>query len=192
MATHGSARLTRHPDEGRLVEAAVRGDAAALATLLDRHEEQARAMAADLLGARTDLDDLLQEARLRAVRSIGAFEARSAFATWFSRIALNLAISELRRRRVAAAAPLDEADGASAPAADPSLHAERRELRERLADAVERLPAGLRIVFDLVHHDGETPLAIAGRLRLPAATVRTRLFHARRRLREALDDLVSE
>ena len=192
MAPIGSARLTRDPDEARLVEAAVRGDAAALGTLLDRHEEQARAMALDLLGARTDVEDLLQDARLRAVRAIGTFERRSAFATWFCRIAMNLALSELRRRRTAAAAPLDAAGDAADRGPDPSLVAERRELRERLADALERLPAGLRQVFDLVHGGDSTPTAVAERLGLPAATVRTRLFHARRRLREALDDLVSE
>lgn len=192
VSTTGSGRVTRDAEEERLVEAAARGDAAALGTLLDRHERQARAMAADLLGPRTDLDDLLQEARLRAVRSIGTFQRRSAFATWYVRIAMNLALTELRRRRLVAAVPLEAAADAAAPAADPSRDAERRELRERLADAVERLPAGLRAVFDLVHRGGEAPSAVAARLGLPAATVRTRLFHARRRLREALDDLVSE
>jgi len=188
----GSGRLTRDPDEERLVEAAVAGDGAALGSLLDRHEAEARAVARDLLGARADLEDLLQEARLRAVRSIGSFRRQSAFATWFCRISINLAISELRRRRPAAAAPLDAAADLPGGGADPSLVAQRRELRERLADAVERLPAALRQVFDLVHRDGDTPLAISERLGLPAATVRTRLFHARRRLREALDDLVSD
>lgn len=192
MAPTGPARLTRDPDEDRLVEAAVAGDATALGVLLDRHETQARAMALDLLGTRTDVDDLLQEARLRAVRAIAGFERRSAFATWFCRIAMNLALSELRRRRTAAAAPLEAAGDAVDRGPGPSLAAERRELRERLADALERLPAGLRQVFDLVHRDGGTPTAVAERLGLPAATVRTRLFHARRRLREALDDLVSE
>jgi RNA polymerase sigma-70 factor, ECF subfamily len=192
VSTTGSGRVTRDADEEGLVAAAARGDAAALGALLDRHDRQARAMAADLLGPRTDLDDLLQEARLRAIRAIGSFEGRSAFGTWFSRIAMNLALSELRRRRLTAAAPIDDAADAAAPAMDPSRNVERRELRERLADAVERLPAGLRAVFDSVHRDGESPGAVAERLGLPAATVRTRLFHARRRLREALDDLVSE
>lgn len=188
-------RLTEDAEETRLVRAAARGDAAALGVLLDRHERAARAMAGDLLGPRTDLDDLMQDARLRAVRAIGSFEGRSAFGTWFCRIAMNLALSELRRRRAAASRPIDlepdAAASAAAPGADPSLDLERRELRERLADAAERLPAALRQVFDMVHRDGLAPAAVAERLGLPAPTVRTRLFHARRRLREALDDLVS-
>jgi RNA polymerase sigma-70 factor (ECF subfamily) len=69
--------------------------------------------------------------------------------------------------------------------------AERVELRERLAAAVDRLPPAMRQVFDLRHREGLEPTRIAASLGLPAATVRTRLFHARRRLKEALDDLVS-
>lgn len=176
-------------DEARLVAAAVRGDGAALAALIARHEGAARGMVLQMLGARAEVDDLLQEARLRAVRSVGSFEGRSAFGTWFCRIALNLAVSELRRRRRTESAPLEDV---AAPGDDPSRATERRELRERLAAAVDRLPAGLRQAFDLVHRDGLAPAAAAERLGLPAPTVRTRLFHARRRLREALDDLVSD
>lgn len=191
MLPPGTARLTADaPDEPRLVAAAVAGDRDALATLLDRHEGTARGMVLQMLGARADVDDLLQDARLRAVRSIGGFEGRSAFGTWFCRIAINLALSELRRRRRTDAAPLDDAPPPVSPD-DPTRDAERVELRERLAAAVDRLPAGLRQAFDLVHRDGLAPTAAAERLGLPAPTVRTRLFHARRRLREALDDLVS-
>lgn len=191
MLPPGTARLTADgSDEARLVADAVAGDRAALATLLDRHESAARGMILQMLGARADVDDLLQDARLRAIRSIGGFEGRSAFGTWFCRIAINLAVSELRRRRKADAAPLDVAPH-PVSGDDPTRDAERVELRERLAAAVDRLPAGLRQAFDLVHRDGLAPTAAAERLGLPAPTLRTRLFHARRRLREALDDLVS-
>jgi RNA polymerase sigma-70 factor (ECF subfamily) len=179
-------------EEERLVVAARGGDRAALAALLDKSEGAARGLVLQMLGARADVDDLLQEARLRAVRSIAGFELRSAFQTWFCRIALNLAVSELRRRRKAEAAPLAGAgESGEVSREDPSRDAERRELRERLAAAVDRLPAGLRQAFDLVHREGLAPAAAAERLGLPAPTLRTRLFHARRRLREALDDLVS-
>jgi RNA polymerase sigma-70 factor (ECF subfamily) len=175
-------------EEASLVARAAAGDRDALGALLDRHGPQVRAMIAQVVGARADLDDLLQEARLRAVRSIAAFEARSAFATWFSRIGINVALSELRRLRAAAARPLP----LPGEGEDASRGAERRELRERLAAAADRLPPALRQVFDLVHVEGVAPSEVAERLGIPAATARTRLFHARRRLREALDDLVSE
>jgi RNA polymerase sigma-70 factor (ECF subfamily) len=176
-----------HDDEAALVEAALTGDAGALSSLIDRHERQVRAMVAQIVGARADLDDLMQDARLRAVRGIATFERRASFATWFSRIGMNVAVSSLRRRRTEEAMPLDLI-GASP---DPQREAERRELRERLAAAVDRLPAAHRQVFDMTYREGLDSARIAERLGLPAATVRTRLFHARRRLREVLDDLVS-
>jgi len=176
-------------DEAPLVARAVAGDREALGTLLDRHAAQARGMMGQILGPRADLDDLLGEARLRAVRGIEGFESRSAFATWYSQIAVHVALSEIRRRRRAEARPLPLP---GSPGEDASRPAERRELRERLAAAVERLPPALRQVFDLVHREEIAPADVAERLAIPAATVRTRLFHARRRLREALDDLMSE
>jgi DNA-directed RNA polymerase specialized sigma24 family protein len=93
-------------DEAPLVARAVAGDREALGTLLDRHAAQARGMMGQILGPRAELDDLLGEARLRAVRGIAAFESRSAFATWFSQIAIHVALSEIRRRRRADARPL--------------------------------------------------------------------------------------
>lgn len=173
--------------DAALVERACAGDRDALGALLDLHAGQARAMMAPIVGVRADLDDLIGESRLRALRAIGGFERRSAFATWYCRIAVNVALSELRRLRAAEARPLP----LPGTAEDASRPAERRELRERLAAAADRLPQALRQAFDLVHRDGLAPTEAAARLGVPAATVRTRLFHARRRLREALDDLMS-
>lgn len=174
-------------DEPRLVDAALGGDRVALATLLDRHSGQVRAMIHDLVGARGPVDDLLQEARLRVVRGISSFERRARFATWFSRIGVNLAVSELRKRRTQEALPVALAGGD-----DPGRDAERVELRERMAAALDRLPPAQREAFDLAYRDGLDSTEIGARLGLPAATVRTRIFHARRRLREALDAYLSD
>ena len=170
--------------DAALVERARAGDAGAMAALLDRHEPLVRGMLGQVLGARADLTDLLQETRLRG---IAAFRGDAAFGTWVSRIAMNLAVSELRRRRETSALPLGAAGGE-----EPWVHAQRVELRERLAAAVDRLPPAMRQAFDLRYREELTSSEISARLDLPAATVRTRLFHARRRLREELDGLVSD
>ena len=175
-------------DHANDLDRAVAGDVDALAALLAQHAPQVRAMVFQIVGARTDLDDLMQEAHLRAMRGIATFERRASFATWFSKIGINLALSELRRRRKDEAMPLDVIGRSE----DPQRAAERTELRERLAAAVSRLPAAQRQVFDMTYREGLQSDAVAQRLSLPAGTVRTRLFHARRRLREALDDLVSD
>ncbi len=174
--------------EEQLLERARAGDADAFSELLERYQGQLKGVLRQMLGARADLDDLLQEARLKALRALPGFKGRARFGTWISRIAINLAISELRKLRVRQADPLP-----TEPVGDgeePWVHAQRTELRERLAAAVGRLPPALAEVFQLRYRDGLDGKTMAGRLGIPAATVRTRLFHARRRLREALDDLV--
>ncbi len=176
--------------EERLLERARAGDGDAFAELTTRHEPVVRGLLHRTLGARADVDDLLQETRLRALRALGGFRGGATFRTWISRIALNLAISEIRRRRVRETQPLDpDLTGAGE---EPWLQAGRIELRERLGAAVDRLPPALRQAFHMRYTEGFDATDIAARLRTPAATIRTRLFHARRRLRETLDDLVSE
>lgn len=183
--------MDRRPGEDEaLVAEAVAGDRAALGELLTRHEGRVRGLLVQMLGPRGRLDDLVQDVRLKAVRGFARFRGDAAFTTWLHRIAVNTAISELRRRRTEEALS-DEPSGREPP---PELAAERRELRERLADAVDRLPPLLAEAFELRYHGGHGGLdsaEIGRRLHVPAATVRTRLFHARRRLREALDDLLS-
>lgn len=183
----GSRVSAEEDDEAELLLRARAGDETAFATLTARHSDRLRGVAGNLLGARADLDDLFQEARLKALRALKGFRGDAKFGTWFGRIVTNLAISELRRRRTRATVELIETPAGE----EPWVHAERMELRERLAAAVDRLPPAMRQVFDLRHRDGLEPTRIAETLGLPAATVRTRLFHARRRLKEALDDLVS-
>ena len=177
--------------EASLLVRAQSGDADAFCELTERHAPRLRGVLHGLLGARADVDDLLQDACIRALKALPGFRGDAKFGTWYGRIATNLAISELRRRRQRATVPLSE--GAAEPAVDddPSRNTQRVELRERLAAAVDRLPPTMRQAFDLRHRRGLKPAQIALELDLPAATVRTRLFHARRRLREALHDLVS-
>ncbi len=177
----------RPGDEATLLARAAAGDGEALGALLTLHEPRVRGVLLQMLGPRGRLDDLVQDVRLSALRGFASFRGDAAFSTWLHRIAANAAVSELRRRRREEALP-EELPGRE-PA--PTLGAERRELRERLAAAVERLPPLLRETFDL-HYRGDVACdEIARRLDVPSSTVRTRLFHARRRLREALDDLVS-
>ncbi len=175
-------------DEAALLALARAGDRAALGTLFEREVPRVvRALLLRTLGPRVALDDLVQDVRVKAVRGIEGFRGDASFGTWLHRITMNVAISTLRRMRRTDALP----DEITSKGPGPALQAERTELRERLAAAVERLPPLMEEAFQLKYQEGFDAVTIAERLGVPAATVRTRLFHARRRLREALDDLVS-
>ncbi len=177
----------RPGEEEDLLTRAASGDAQALGRLLTASESRIRGVLVQMLGPRSGLDDLVQDVRLKAVRGFAAFRGDAAFTTWLHRIAVNTAISALRRRRTEECLPLDLPGREPAP----GLAAEHRELRERLATAVDGLPPLLAEAFELRYRTGLDSSEIGRRLEVPANTVRTRLFHARRRLREALDDLLS-
>ncbi len=174
-------------DEQRLLALARAGDPDALGSLIDAQTARVRGVLAQTLGARAALDDLVQEVKLKAVRGFQSFRGDARFSTWLHRIAVNAAISEMRRRRREEALP-DELPGRHA---GPSVMAERTELRERLAKAVSDLPPLMAEAFELKYRRGLDSQQIGRQLQVPAATVRTRIFHARRRLREALDEHLS-
>ena len=85
--------------EDAVLEAARSGDAAAFERLVESHRADLRAHCYRMLGSFHDADDALQEAFLRAWRSIGSFEGRSAVQTWLYRIATNACLDLTARRR---------------------------------------------------------------------------------------------
>src|ERR671929_384113 len=93
-------RRRRAADEDELVLARARaGDAEAFATLVERHDRPLRALAFRLLGDRDAMDDALQEAYVKAFRSLPRFDGRSSVRTWLYRVVYNACVDELRRAR---------------------------------------------------------------------------------------------
>jgi RNA polymerase sigma-70 factor (ECF subfamily) len=163
-----------------LLRRARRGDAEAFTALVRRHDDTLRALAFRLLGDRAAMDDALQEAYVRAYRSLGSFEGRSGFGTWMYRIAYRTCIDELRRRGRDDLAPLDS-DAASPDQS--SAVATRLDLAGALAALAPELRAGVLLV-DAQGFSYDEAAEILG---IPAGTVASRLNRARAALREALE-----
>lgn len=129
-----------------------------------------------LLLNRTDCADAVQEALLRAWEKRRSLRDESLFRTWLVRILINECYTLLRRRK--RAIPLDEIpEPAAPPDADRELH-----------DAIARLDKQLRLPVVLHYMEGYSVSEVASMLRLPAGTVKTRLFKARKILRLHLID----
>ena len=129
-----------------------------------------------LLLNRTDCADAVQEALMRAWEKRSSLREDSLFRTWLTRILINECYSMLRRRRRAVA--LDEVpEPVAPPDADRELH-----------DAIARLDNKLRLPVVLHYMEGYPVSEVASMLRLPAGTVKTRLFKARKILRLQLID----
>lgn len=153
-----------------------RGDEAAFRALYRRHTPALYAFACRLMGGESpDVDDVIQDAWLRAVRALGDFGWRSSLRTWLSSIVLNCCRERWRERIE------PTADGLDAVASTGDLN-----LRLDLEAAVAALPPGYRAVLILHDVEGYTHDEIAERLGVQPGTSKSQLFHARRALRERL------
>ena len=161
-----------------------------LEELVRRHTGRVRSIVYPLVLNDTDADDVTQETMLRAIRGLDGFRADAAFTTWLHRVALNTARNFLRSRnrrlRLLATDELAE-DAADEPFRTPPRETETAELDRAIADAMKRLPAEQRIALSLVaiqRLDEKEAAHVAG---CAHATLRWRVFRARRRMREILE-----
>jgi RNA polymerase sigma-70 factor (ECF subfamily) len=140
-------------------------------------------VAYSVLRHREDAEDVAQEAFARAYRSFRQLRDRNRFRAWLVRMTWRLAIDRRRSERRRAARELEHAephrDGAVNPLA----------VSERLAEiwrAIDALPDKLRLVVVLAHVQGHDMAEVAALLRIPEGTVKSRLFKARKQLKERL------
>jgi RNA polymerase sigma-70 factor (ECF subfamily) len=128
-------------------------------------------------------EEVVMETFFEVWRNAARFEGRSTFATWLMAIARNQALRRLGRRSTV---QLDDALASSLadPSEDPEASLHQKELSERLRGCLEALSTKHNEVIDLVYYHGKTVAEVAGILELPEATVKTRMFYARRRLAE--------
>lgn len=182
----GEAARIAGRDEGTLVERALTGERAAFGTLVERYAAQARRVARAVLGDPDDADDAAQDAFLSALVKLEQCDPRRPFGPWLMRIVANAATDRRRRRAVRAAEPLDpELAGAGEW---PDRAAERNLLAERLRAALDELPPRRRLAVVLFDAEGYSHAEIAEILGIAEGTVRSEVFHARRRLRALLAD----
>ena len=184
-----AARIAQQ-DEADLVVRAAAGDRSAFGVLVERYAGVARRVARAVLGNPGDADDAAQDAMLSALVKLDQYDPRRPFGPWLLRIVANAATDRRRRRTVRRVEPLDAALTAGGPR--PDTTAERRALGERLRQALAELPERRRVAVVLFDVEGYSHAEIAAVLGIPEGTVRSEVFHARRRLRALLADWKEE
>lgn len=179
----GAPRIT---GEAELVARTLAGERAAFGGLVERYAPQARRVARAVLGDPDDADDAAQDGFLSALVKLGQYDPRRPFGPWLMRIVANAATDRRRRRNVRKVVPLDTALVGGGPR--PDAAALRSELNDRLRAALAELPERRRKAVVLFDVEGYSHAEIAGILGIPEGTVRSEVFHARRRLRTLLAD----
>jgi RNA polymerase sigma-70 factor, ECF subfamily len=195
------SRLPRAPRPSLLMRAR-QGDREAFAEMVAPHMSTVTRRARRMTRNSADAEDVSQEALLKAWSRLEQFsgtqeENPDDFRAWLSRIAGNTSIDVLRQRRDGKVLSLEEPRGTAedtlgsglpAHANNPEERYARREMGRLLADAILQLPADLRqtcLLRDVMHYSTQE---VADRLDISVVAVRLRLFRARRRLREKLED----
>ena len=195
------ADLQNLPD-AELVKLTLGGERAAFNAIMKRYNQRLLRVARAVVRDNNEAEDVLQEAYMRAFKSLSKFRGEASLATWLTRITLNEALGSLRRGRSAGqTTTLDSiADHGEdrmilfpivRAAGDPETSSARADVRRILERAIDELPEAFRIVFVLREIEGLSVDETAGYLGIRPETVKTRLYRARRLLRTALGDTFS-
>jgi RNA polymerase sigma-70 factor (ECF subfamily) len=163
-------------------------DRAAFRAFVVHYERLVFACLSRMLGCGPHVDDLAQEVFLRAYRAFPSFDvhADARVSSWLLTIATRAAL-DILKRRVVPVRPLEAADEVSA-GTTPEASLSQAELADAIERAAAALPEEQRMALVLAEHHGLSIAEIAAAMDVPEATVKTRLFRARERMRASLRD----
>ena len=187
--------VTASETDQKLVQRAQRGDLRAFDLLVLKYQGRISALVSRYISDSGEVEDVTQEAFIKAYRALERFRGDSAFYTWLYRIAANAAKNHLvaKGRRPRSDASIEDAEafdefGLSSDSGSPEAIAMGDELVSVVEAAMQALPEELRAALTLRELEGLSYDDIAEVLGCPVGTVRSRIFRAR----EAIDERVRE
>jgi RNA polymerase sigma-70 factor (ECF subfamily) len=168
-----------------LIGRIAKGDRLAMQVLFGRHQVRVYRFVLRFVGNQAVAEDLISEVFLDVWRQADRFEGRSAVSTWLLAIARFKALSSMRRK------PEEELDEATAESIedtsdDPEVIAQKKDKSEILRKCLQMLSTEHREVIDLVYYHEKSVEEVAEIVGIPEATVKTRMFYARKKLSELL------
>jgi RNA polymerase sigma-70 factor, ECF subfamily len=170
-------------DDHNLVRRMAARDQTAMNALYARHNVRLFRFLLRLMRTEATAEELMNEVFLEAWRKAASFEGRSSVSTWLMAIAHHRAVSQLRKRGETA---LDEASMANLADSDdtPEVVVQKRSKAQALRDCMQKLSAEHREIIDLVYYHDKSVSEAAEIVGIPENTVKTRMFHARKKLSE--------
>ena len=180
--------------DDKLVKRAKKGDSRAFDLLVLKYQGRVAQLVGRYISNYAEVEDVTQEAFIKAYRALPNFRGDSAFYTWLYRIAANAAKNHLvaRGRRPSSDLALDDSESSEVPGRlrdneSPDEIIMGQELETLISATIERLPSELRAALTLREFEGLSYEEIAEVLDCPIGTVRSRIFRAR----EAIDSKVA-
>lgn len=162
-------------EEKMLVEKAKKGDDDAFIQLADHYKDKVAIVSFVVVGSRAEAEEITQDAFLRAYTNIGTLKIEIPFGLWVSKIAKNLAIDRLRRRR-----------SIPDPPCDWSLGNDFTEIVLDVRKEIMELPLNLRLPLTMLYFEAHTIEEIAKIMKIPVGTVKSRIFKAKEIIKRRL------
>ncbi len=186
--------MTEPLDDQAIVRQCLKGDERAFAELVRRYNAALYRLAWRMLRNEEEARDVVQEVFLRVYRAMATYDQNRKFSTWILRIATNLCIDRMRRKKVRLLSiNIDDSDEERVPVVltdgrpTPDATYGKTSLRETLDEMVLRLTPIYRIVVELRYKNGLAYDEISEVLDIPLGTVKARLHRAHRYLKEQLE-----
>ena len=183
----------------QLVERAQRGDKRAFELLVEKYQRKLARLLSRFIRDPAEVEDVTQEAFIKAYRALPAFRGDSAFYTWLYRIGINTAKNYLmamgRRAPTSTEVEADEAEGFEEGEQLRDINTPEsvllsNEIAETVNSTIEALPEELRTAIQLREIEGMSYEDIAQVMNCPIGTVRSRIFRAREAIAEQLRPLL--
>jgi len=182
ISQSGISSESKYAEDMAMAQAIAAGDRELFREVYDRNANVLYGLAIRLAGSKTEAEDIVQEAFIKAYQKIGLFAGRSALSSWLYRICVNVGLEHLRRRK----GNFEEINDANIDPVEPDQ--KKLILRRKLDKAIRKLPHGCRTVFVLHEIEGFNHKEIAERLNLSEGTSKSQLFKAREMLRSILTE----
>jgi len=171
--------------DAALVERIVRGETRLYEDLIRRYNQRLFRVARAFLHEDAGVEDVMQEAYLKAFAALPQFQGKALFSTWLTRILINCALSYLRSRRRREEVALE--DGMRAQEADMVTPLMKEQIGHLLEAAIDTLPSRYRVVFVMRELSKMSVSETAGSLGISAANAKVRLHRAKKLLRQELE-----
>jgi len=186
----------RMDEDRELILQLKKGKMKAFRKLVEKYKKPAFFIALGLVGNREDAYDLSQEAFIRVYTSLGRFDPQHRFFSWFYAILSNLCKNHLRSREIRGRYVVSVEDhaktnGRTNPAPGPEVLMERNERSLRLWEEISKLPLDSKEIIILKHFQGYSYKEISQMLNIPLGSVMSRLYYARKKLKDNLKDILT-
>lgn len=182
-------------EDDKFVQAAVKGDQKAFKSLMDKYEKPLYYHVLKMVKVHEQVEDLVQEAFMKAFNNLQSYNTNYAFSTWLYRITTNHTIDYLRKRKLDTTSihnPYKTKDGEIEIQISDTVETDRniikKERKAIIHQAIENLPDKYREVIEMRHLEELSYQEISEHLDLPLGTVKAHIFRAREMLYKALKD----